>query len=602
MDPVVTVDDDNVTVEPGGQASVIVRVRNLSSIVEGFSLDVLGDAAPWAQVLPGKVEVLPQGEAQATVLFAPPPGVTTRAGQVPFGIRAVSQVDPTASAVVEGDLHVGNVSLSQGRITPATSKGRWSGKHRIELSNWGNTPVRLALEVSDPEEALGFLITPDVLELPLGTAGTAKLKVRARKPFFRGAPLRRSFRVVGRPLAPGERRPAPGPAPQPYGYDPDQPAVDGAFEQRPIIGRGVLPVAMVALVAAGAIGFLTSRSGDDPEGETSPPPVPQAFTAASLTGDSVRLSWEPGERADSYTAFVVDPATRDDDRPRVVDQIDSIPGEQGQFDVPELEQSTEYCFQLAAVRGEATSARTDPQCATTAQVAGPGAPATPTDVTAERTDDGKVRVSWVDASAGAANHLVARGTSVLVVVEPAVSEQIVDATDDELCFTVQAKQGDQVSEPSEEACVEPAPEGGAGDGAAGAAPFVPGGVAPDDLGIVAVPLAPPGLTFVDDASGLALAEETRLTLVAQGLQPGLLLSTDYPELTPRVSAAAYLVYLPGFDTPGDALAACAAQGLTCETYTPGSPRPGARSPVPPAAGTATTAAPPTTPPTTAPPL
>ncbi len=597
MDPVVTVDDDNVTVEPGGQASVIVRVRNLSSIVEGFSLDVLGDAAPWAQVLPGRLEVLPQGEAQATVLFAPPPGVATRAGQVPFGIRAVSQVDPTASAVVEGDLHVGNVSLSQGKITPATSKGRWSGRHRIELSNWGNTPVRLALEVSDPDEALGFLITPDVLELPLGTTRTAKLKVRARKPFFRGAPLRRSFRVVGRPLAPGERRPAPGPAPQPYGYDPDQPAVDGAFEQRPIIGRGVLPVAVVALVAAGAIGFLTSRSGDDPKREITPPPAPRAFTAASLTGDSIRLNWEPGERADSYTAYVVDPATRDDERPRVIDQIDSIPGEQGQFDVPELEHSTEYCFQLAAIRGEATSARTDPQCASTAQVAGPGAPATPTDVTAERTDDGKVRVSWVDATDGAANHLVARGTSVLVVVEPAVSEQIVDATDDELCFTVQAKKGDQVSEPSEEACVEPPPEGGAGGeggGGAGAVPFVPGGPAPGDLGVVAVPLTPPGLTFVDDASGLALAEQTRQQLVAQGLQPGLLLSTDYPELTPRVSAAAYLVHLPGFDTPEDALAACAAQGLTCETYTPGSPRPGARNPVPPAAPT-------TNPPTTAPP-
>jgi hypothetical protein len=594
MDPVVTVDDDNVAVEPGGQASVIVRVRNMSSIVEGFSLDVLGDAAPWAQVLPGRLEVLPQSEAQATVLFAPPPGVATRAGQVPFGIRAVSQVDPTASAVVEGDLHVGSVSLSQGKITPATSKGRWSGKHRIELSNWGNTPVRLALEVSDPDEALGFLIAPDVLELPLGTTGTAKLKVRARKPFFRGAPLRRSFRVVGRPLAPGERRPAPGPAAQPYGYDPDQPAVDGAFEQRPIIGRGVLPVAMVALVAAGAIGFLTSRSDDDPDPGPTPPPAPREFTAASLTGDSVRLSWEPGERADSYTAYVVDPATRDDDRPRVIDQFDSIPGEQGQFDVPELEQSTEYCFQLAAVRGDATSARTDPQCAATAQVAGPGAPATPTDVTAERTDDGKVRVSWVDASGGAANHLVARGTSVLVVVEPAVSEQIVDATDDELCFTVQAKQGDQVSEPSEEACVEPASQDDPSSGA-GPAPFVPGGPAPGDLGVVAVPLTPPGLTFVDDTSGLALAEQTRQQLVAQGLQPGLLLSTDYPELTPRVSAAAYLVYLPGFDTPEDALAACAAQGLTCESYTPGSPRPGARNPVPPAAGTATTAASPTPP-------
>ena len=46
MDPVVTVDTDSVTVEPGGQASVTVRVRNPSSIVEGFRLDVLGDAAP----------------------------------------------------------------------------------------------------------------------------------------------------------------------------------------------------------------------------------------------------------------------------------------------------------------------------------------------------------------------------------------------------------------------------------------------------------------------------------------------------------------------------------------------------------------------------
>ena len=110
MDPVVTVDTDSVNVEPGGQASLTVRVRNRSSIVEGFRLDVLGEAAGWARVLPDHLEVLPQGEAIATVLFSPPTGVTTRAGQVPFGVRAVSQIDVGSSGVAEGDLQVGGVT------------------------------------------------------------------------------------------------------------------------------------------------------------------------------------------------------------------------------------------------------------------------------------------------------------------------------------------------------------------------------------------------------------------------------------------------------------------------------------------------------------
>ena len=215
MDPLVTVDTDSVSVEPGGQASLTVRVRNVSSIVEGFRIDVLGEASPWARVLPDHLEVLPQGEGIATVLFSPPSGVATRAGAVPFGVRATSQVDANASAVAEGDLSVGGVSLSQAKITPVTSKGRFSAKHRVEFSNWGNTPLRLRLEASDPDNALGFLVTPEYLDLPLGTSGHAKVKVRSRKPQWRGLPSRRTFRVVGRPLAPGSFEPAPGPAPQP---------------------------------------------------------------------------------------------------------------------------------------------------------------------------------------------------------------------------------------------------------------------------------------------------------------------------------------------------------------------------------------------------
>ena len=42
-DPVVRLDSDRVTVEPGGQAQVGVTISNLGRIVEGYTLDVVGE-------------------------------------------------------------------------------------------------------------------------------------------------------------------------------------------------------------------------------------------------------------------------------------------------------------------------------------------------------------------------------------------------------------------------------------------------------------------------------------------------------------------------------------------------------------------------------
>jgi hypothetical protein len=565
MDPVVTVDADTVAVEPGGQASVTVRVRNLSAIVEGFRLDVLGEAAGWARVLPDHLEVLPQGEALATVLFTPPSGVATRAGQVPFGVRAVSQVDGTASGVAEGDLQVSGVALSQARITPVTSKGRFSGKHRLEFSNWGNTPVRLRLEASDPDGALGFLVEPDVLDLPLGASGTARLKVRARQPTFLGSPQRRAFRVVGRPLGRDGRQPAPGPPPPPYGHDPTQPAVDGAFEQRAIVRRGILPLLVVAAVAAGTIGFLTSRGDDDPADESAPPTAPVGFAASPLAADTVRLQWTPGDRVDAYTVYTIAPETRDLPTPTAISVSEPIDGDQGQFDVGGLSAGTEYCFQLAALRGDAQSARTDPACVTTAQVDAPGAPAAPTDVEVIRTEDGAYLVTWVDATGGAATHVVRRGETVVDSVDPPTAQAEVQVAEGARCFTVQAKVGDLVSEMSPPAC---APEAEAG-----------GGGAPGGLGVIAVPA--PGPRPVDDPQALTLLEAQRAELAGAGVENlAILLSTDYPELDPALANASYLLYVPGFADEAAVTDFCAGAGITCTAYTPGEPKPGAAGPPP----------------------
>ena len=155
-DPIIRLETTQLTVEPGGQGRTLVTVRNLGNIVEGFALQVLGEGvSEWSEVTPAEVQVYPEQEATAVVVFSPPAGNTTRSGSFPFAVRAESVVDPDVSAVAEGDLEIGRVFGLQTKITPVTSSGRWRGKHFLEITNWGNAPVQLKLTATDPGREAG---------------------------------------------------------------------------------------------------------------------------------------------------------------------------------------------------------------------------------------------------------------------------------------------------------------------------------------------------------------------------------------------------------------------------------------------------------------
>lgn len=127
-DPVLRLETTQLTVEPGGQARAEFTVLNPGTIVESYTLDVVGEQPiPWAEVTPPVLSVYPQQQETATVVFSPPAGPTGPGGTVPFGIRAKSQVDPSSSAVVEGQLEIGQVFGLQAKLTPVTSSGRWRG-------------------------------------------------------------------------------------------------------------------------------------------------------------------------------------------------------------------------------------------------------------------------------------------------------------------------------------------------------------------------------------------------------------------------------------------------------------------------------------------
>src|SRR4051812_21609852 len=96
MDPKLTLPQAAGSADPGGELRLDVVVNNPNPEVEQYRLEVLGEAASWAQIEPAQVSVLP-GESERTELrFRPPephgvrPGQRPPVGTIPFGVRCVS--------------------------------------------------------------------------------------------------------------------------------------------------------------------------------------------------------------------------------------------------------------------------------------------------------------------------------------------------------------------------------------------------------------------------------------------------------------------------------------------------------------------------------
>ena len=256
-EPVLTMDVTRLRAEPGGQAQLSVKVKNPGHLVEAFHMDVVGLDPTWWQVHPPELNIYPGKEESAVVLLKPPANAQAPEEALPFGVRAVSALDAQRTVVEEGDLEVGRVLDLQGSITPVTSKGRWSGRHQISYVNWGNSPVHLRLTVKDDEEALGFQMEPEQLSVPVGGSASARLRVRPRNPFLRGAAVRRPFQVIGESAGSVPDAGTPRSVTARAGVpDPGRPVLDGAIQHLPILSKGV--IALAVLLVAAIVGLVVA--------------------------------------------------------------------------------------------------------------------------------------------------------------------------------------------------------------------------------------------------------------------------------------------------------------------------------------------------------
>jgi len=201
MGVAVTFTDDSaaVEVEPGGQASCSVVIENTGMVVDGVLLDILGDAAEWTSVEPAQVNLLPGASAPAKIVFKPPRTATLPPGEVPFGLRAMSQEDPDGSRIEEGVVRVADFGDLDVSLVPKSASGRRSARFKLIIENRGNRHESLTIDATDPDIKLAFRSRPTAFEASAGTATFVRLVAVPRKTFFKGPSQSLPFEVAALP-------------------------------------------------------------------------------------------------------------------------------------------------------------------------------------------------------------------------------------------------------------------------------------------------------------------------------------------------------------------------------------------------------------------
>jgi hypothetical protein len=203
MTTVATLDTNLLNLPPGGEAVCELHIQNRGDIVEGYRIEVLGDAGRFATVEPPTLTVYPGTQAGARIVFRLPRGYDVPAMDIPFGVRVLPVEHPEHAVVPEGTLRIGAYAETSAELVPRTSRTRRVATHDVAVDNRGNTPLKVALTAGDPDNALKLAVRPASMVVPAGQTAIAQVTARHRKPHWRGQPAAHAFQVeVGSEGAP----------------------------------------------------------------------------------------------------------------------------------------------------------------------------------------------------------------------------------------------------------------------------------------------------------------------------------------------------------------------------------------------------------------
>ncbi|MEU9663899.1 COG1470 family protein [Streptomyces chartreusis] len=236
MGVIVSLPEDMPLAEPGEETRCQVQLFNAGTVVDHFTLDILGDAKEWVTVEPCEVNVYPGQSTQAELVFRPPRSAEVVAGETDFALRVLSHEDVEGSAIEEARVTVGAYHEFNLSLVPRRKRARFSARYRAVCDNLGNAPVTLQFFASDADAKLKFRFKHPVVEVERGSGVILPLKVRPKQRPLRGADQAIPFQVLA------------------VDTDDTEVTADGSLVQAPVLPPTAFKIA--ALVAAGVVALI----------------------------------------------------------------------------------------------------------------------------------------------------------------------------------------------------------------------------------------------------------------------------------------------------------------------------------------------------------
>jgi hypothetical protein len=190
-------DPTTIAAEPGIEVTAVVRVTNTGNLVDGFAIQVSGDAAPWVIVDPPTLSLMPAAEGAATLHITPPPdGASTDAA---FSVRVTSRADADSSAELTGTVHVTAKPRLTSSISPAEARVYRTSTRVVRLSNEGGQPLVVSLSVTEPSRRLSVTLDQGNVTVVPNVPASSTLVLRFPKLKVAGAAIAYPFTVDVRP-------------------------------------------------------------------------------------------------------------------------------------------------------------------------------------------------------------------------------------------------------------------------------------------------------------------------------------------------------------------------------------------------------------------
>ena len=191
----VEVNPTSLSIKPGGSAALGVTIHNISSVVQHYTVQLLGLPAEGMVTIPAEpTKLRPREAGDVQVTLNLPETSAVRAGTYRVGVRVVSAVDPTVARTTEVSLAVLPVAGIDLSVYPELVEGGGDATFTITARNTGNSPSGLSLDVRDEQGRARIDVVPPALDIPPLSTSTAAAHIQMPRKLL-GAPQQVQLKV-----------------------------------------------------------------------------------------------------------------------------------------------------------------------------------------------------------------------------------------------------------------------------------------------------------------------------------------------------------------------------------------------------------------------